>query len=162
MNERHTFASAYPQSLSHIIIKRSTPVVPVILGPQIPRREREETYERYCRALLTLFVPWRNGHHIVDDSNTFVIAHSHHARMIKEWKRDIEIRRDQARSYLISGEDTLEVRDDDVQVEVVTSEIPTSPFKAQIAVVPPVTASTAVSFPTKSDVIKKFTLNGQQ
>ncbi|CAF2952419.1 unnamed protein product [Rotaria sp. Silwood2] len=82
--------------------------------------------------------------------------------MIKEWKRDIETRRDQTRSYLISGEDTLEVRDDDVQVEVVTSEIPTSPFKAQIAVVPPVTASIAVSFPTKSDVIKKFTLNDQQ
>ncbi|CAF4921564.1 unnamed protein product, partial [Rotaria sp. Silwood1] len=137
MNERHTFASAHPQSSSHIIIKRSTSVVPVLLGPQIPRREREETYERYCRTLLTLFVPWRNGHRIVDDMNTFVIAHAHHARMIKEWKRDIETRRDQARSYLISGEDTLEVRDDDVQVEVVTSKIPTSPFKAPIAVVPP-------------------------
>lgn len=59
MNERYTFASAHPQSSSHIIIKHNTPVVPVLLGPQIPRREREETYERYCRALLTLFVPWR-------------------------------------------------------------------------------------------------------
>ena len=38
MNERHTFESAHPQSSSHIIIKRTTPVVPVLLGPQIPRR----------------------------------------------------------------------------------------------------------------------------
>lgn len=60
MNERHTFDSAHPQSMSHLIIRRSIPVVPVLIGPQIPRREREETYERYCRALLTLFVPWRS------------------------------------------------------------------------------------------------------
>ena len=60
MNERHTFASLHPQSLSHIIIKHTDPVVPVLLGPQIPRREREDTRERYSRALLTLFVPWRS------------------------------------------------------------------------------------------------------
>ena len=57
MNKRHTFQSAHPQSSSHLLIKRTTPVVPVLLGPQIPRREREETRERYCRALLTLFIP---------------------------------------------------------------------------------------------------------
>lgn len=60
MNERHTLASVHPQSSSHILIKRTTPVVPVLLGSQIPRREREETKERYCRAVLTLFVPWRS------------------------------------------------------------------------------------------------------
>lgn len=60
MNERHTFHHMHPQSSSHILIKRSTPVVPVLLGPQIPRHDREETRERYCRALLTLFVPWRS------------------------------------------------------------------------------------------------------
>lgn len=60
MNERHTFHRMHPQSSSHIIIKRSTPAVPVLLGPQIPRHDREETRERYCRALLTLFVPWRS------------------------------------------------------------------------------------------------------
>ena len=59
MNERHTFESAHPQSSSHIIIKHTNPVVPVLVGPQIPRHEREETRERYSRALLTLFVPWR-------------------------------------------------------------------------------------------------------
>jgi len=37
-------------------------VVPVLLGPPIPHREREETHERYCRALLTLFVSWRSVH----------------------------------------------------------------------------------------------------
>ncbi|CAF4251337.1 unnamed protein product [Rotaria socialis] len=298
MNERHTFANLHPQSSSHVLIKRANPVVPVLLGPQIPRREREDTRERYCRALLTLFVPWRsvndlcalqqtwsqalevrkfeiaadalkiieniqllheckndrdehlhrviaeaqadikidpilipncyeddennpednpeellqmlslvdetttkaysaslsspeqrylfdaleaidktkrfgslndyknmlniNDCHIVADFNTFTVAHSHHTAMVKEWKRDIEMRRDQARNYLISGEDSLEVRDDEMQVEVITSEIPTSPSKVNTTVVPAVTATISVTLPTKSDIIRKFTLNTEQ
>lgn len=59
MNERHTFERLHPQSSSHILIKRSNPIVPVLLGPQIPRHDREETRERYHRALSTLFIPWR-------------------------------------------------------------------------------------------------------
>lgn len=59
MNERHTFESAHPQSSSHILIKHNNPIVPMLVGPQIPRCDREETHERYCRAVLTLFVPWR-------------------------------------------------------------------------------------------------------
>ena len=70
MNERHTFESAHPQSSSHIIIKRTTPVVPVLLGPQIPRRERKETRERYCRAILALFVPWRSFHDFCELNQT--------------------------------------------------------------------------------------------
>ncbi|CAF3948297.1 unnamed protein product [Rotaria magnacalcarata] len=79
---------------------------------------------------------------IADDFNTFMVADSHHGTMSKQWKEDIENRKDQARS--------------------VTSEIPTSPFKMNIAAVPPVTTTIAISLPTKSDVIRKFTLNSQQ
>jgi hypothetical protein len=61
MNERHTFERAHPHSSSHILIKLSNPIVSVLLGPQIPRHDREETRERYHRALLTLFVPWRTA-----------------------------------------------------------------------------------------------------
>ena len=70
MNERHTFESAHPQLSSRIIIKRTTPVVLVLLGPQIPRREREETCERYCRAILALFVPWRSFHDLCELNQT--------------------------------------------------------------------------------------------
>ncbi|CAM4955810.1 unnamed protein product [Rotaria socialis] len=104
----------------------------------------------------------QNSDDIVHNSSTFVVAHSHHAAMIKEWKRDIENRRDKARNYLISGENTVEIRDDEVHIEVVVAEIPTSPFKAQTTAVPPVTITTAISFPTKMDIIKQFTLNSQQ
>ncbi|CAF3915904.1 unnamed protein product, partial [Rotaria magnacalcarata] len=99
---------------------------------------------------------------IADDFNTFIVADSHHGTMSKQWKQDIENRKHQARNYLISGEDSLEVRNDNVQVEGVTSEIPTSSFKMNIAAVPHVTTTTAILLPTKFDVIRKFTLNSQQ
>ena len=71
MNERHTFTSTHPQYSTHLLIKHTTPVVPVLLGPQIPRCDREETHERYCRAVLTLFVPWRSVHDLCTLSETW-------------------------------------------------------------------------------------------
>ncbi|CAF5224072.1 unnamed protein product, partial [Rotaria magnacalcarata] len=91
----------------------------------------------------------QNSDDIVHDLSTFVVAHSHHAPMIKEWKRDIENRRDKARNYLISGENTVEIGDDEVQLEVVATEIPTNSFRAPTTTVPLVTITTAISFPTK-------------
>ena len=104
----------------------------------------------------------QTSYHTVDDLNTFVIAHPYHAAMIKQWKREIENRKDKARHYLVLGEDTVEIRDDDIRIEVVTTEIPTSPFKEQTVTIAPVTATTTTSFPTKMDIIKNFTLNNQQ
>ncbi|CAF1529241.1 unnamed protein product, partial [Rotaria sordida] len=75
---------------------------------------------------------------------------------------DIEARRDEIRNYLISSEDTLEVRDDETQIEVVGAEIPTSPIKTKVTRVPPVTATNSVLFPTRQDIVKQFTLNIQQ
>ncbi|CAF3041351.1 unnamed protein product [Rotaria sp. Silwood2] len=173
MNERHTFDNIHPQSTSHLIIKRSIPVVPVLIGPQIAHREREETHERYCRALLTLFVPWRsfdlgrtrspseNNYGIIHDIHTFVVARAHHTTMLNEWKRNNEARQDETRNYLISGEDTLEVRLDETQIEVVGAEIPTSPIKTKLTTVPTIAATHATFFPTKHDFTKQFTLNIQ-
>jgi hypothetical protein len=41
-----------------MLIRRSFAVVPVLVGPAIPRHDREDTAERYARAILTLFYPW--------------------------------------------------------------------------------------------------------
>lgn len=60
LQERYTFMPQHPQATSHGIIKRPKPVIPVLLGPQIPRQDREETQERYSRAIATLFIPWRS------------------------------------------------------------------------------------------------------
>ena len=38
---------------------RKSDIVPVLIGPAIPRRDRAECYERHCRLMLLLFKPWR-------------------------------------------------------------------------------------------------------
>ena len=104
----------------------------------------------------------RNNYYFLDDSNTFLRDNSDHAAMMKEWTREVESKKDQARNYLISGEDTPEIIDQEPQVEVVTSEIPTSPIKVQNTKIPPVITTLTAALPTRSDIVKKFTLNKQQ
>jgi len=65
-NDRWLFQQEHPQYSSHLLIRRSFRVVPVLIGPSIPRREREDTKERYARAILTLFYPWRSVLDICD------------------------------------------------------------------------------------------------
>ena len=81
---------------------------------------------------------------------------------MKEWKQDLDARKDQARNKLVVGEEDLEIRSDQAVVEIISTEIPTSPVKMSSNVVPPVTTTMATSLPRKSDTIKKFTLNRQQ
>ena len=48
---------------SHVLkIQRpSRRVVPVPVGPSIPRRDNKENYARYCRLMLIFFKPWRDA-----------------------------------------------------------------------------------------------------
>ena len=105
-----------------------------------------------------------NGHNysIADDLKTFTISTPQRVSLIKEWKQDLDARRDQARNKLVVGEDNYEIRHDQAVVEMITTEIPTSPVKMSNNVVPPVTTTMATSLPKKSDTVKKFTLNRQQ
>ena len=58
LNDRWLFRTDHPQYCSHMLIRRSFAVVPVLVGPAIPRHDREDTAERYARAILTLCHPW--------------------------------------------------------------------------------------------------------
>ena len=70
-NERFSFQEEHPQATTHILMKYSQLHVPVLYGPQIPRQDRDDTRERYNRALLTLFVPWRNASDLCDIKETW-------------------------------------------------------------------------------------------
>ncbi|CAF4806440.1 unnamed protein product, partial [Rotaria magnacalcarata] len=65
-NDQWLFQQEHPQYSSHLLIRRSYRVVHVLLGPSIPRYEREDTKERYASAILTLFYPWRSVLDICD------------------------------------------------------------------------------------------------
>ena len=66
LQERYTFTAKHPQAKSHGILKRTKPAVPVLVGPQISRQDREETRERYSRATATLFIPWKSVRNLCD------------------------------------------------------------------------------------------------
>ncbi|CAF3688147.1 unnamed protein product [Rotaria sp. Silwood1] len=70
-NERFLFQKQHPQATAYLMMKYSESHVPVLYGPQIPRQDRDDTRERYCRAILTLFVPWRTVADICDISQTW-------------------------------------------------------------------------------------------
>ena len=71
VSEQESFQTVHPQASSHINIKRTKPVVPVLHGPPIPRQDRVDTRERYCRSIVTLFVPWRPIKYLCDINQTW-------------------------------------------------------------------------------------------
>ena len=40
--------------------------VNVLIGPAVPRRDKPDVYERYCRLMLILFKPWRKAQDLRD------------------------------------------------------------------------------------------------
>lgn len=57
--ERYELNSTHPLKTTHEL-KSKAHKIPVLIGPQIPRQDRNDSKERYCRAILTLFHPWRS------------------------------------------------------------------------------------------------------
>ncbi|KAJ3965944.1 hypothetical protein EV361DRAFT_809857, partial [Lentinula raphanica] len=56
-----SFQIEHLQAQTHTLklLKARDRVVPICIGPSIPRRDRPEVYERYSRLMLILFKPWR-------------------------------------------------------------------------------------------------------
>ncbi len=88
VNQRYPFQKQHPQTTTHLLMKYSEYHVPILYGPQIPRRDRDDTRERYSRALLTLFVPWRTVTDLCDINQTWEDAFKSHQTHISNhsWK----------------------------------------------------------------------------
>ncbi|KAI1781879.1 hypothetical protein LXA43DRAFT_837960, partial [Ganoderma leucocontextum] len=48
--------------------------VPVCLGPAIPRSDRADELEHFCRVMLVLFRPWRCTDNLRNDGETWEAA----------------------------------------------------------------------------------------
>ncbi|KAG1797047.1 uncharacterized protein HD556DRAFT_1306744 [Suillus plorans] len=58
---RAKFLAQHSQFDTHILRLRKKKVIPVLLGNALPHPDRsEEEYEKYCRAMMLLFKPWRD------------------------------------------------------------------------------------------------------
>lgn len=60
---RVTLQRGHDQAASHILRVRapSEGLIPVPIGPGIPRRDKPELRARYCRLMLIFFKPWRQA-----------------------------------------------------------------------------------------------------
>jgi hypothetical protein len=58
---KHLFLTEHNEYSQKLLKIRSRDIVPVMIGPPIPRRDDPEKYERYCRLMLMLFKPWRQA-----------------------------------------------------------------------------------------------------
>ncbi|CAF1233900.1 unnamed protein product [Rotaria magnacalcarata] len=87
-NERYPFQKQHPQTTAYLMLKYSNLHVPILYGPQIPRRDRDETRERYSRTLLTPFVPWRTVADLCDFNQTWEDALKSRQHLIStySWK----------------------------------------------------------------------------
>jgi hypothetical protein len=88
-NKRYPFQKEHPQATTHVMMAHSQPHVPVLYGPQIPRRDRDDTRERYSRAILTLFVPWRTVLDLCDTNQTWQDAFGWQQGLIPTHSRNI-------------------------------------------------------------------------
>ena len=54
---------SHPEAMSHIPQVRAPNrrFIPVPIGPGIPRRDRDNAKDHYCRLMLILFKPWRHA-----------------------------------------------------------------------------------------------------
>ncbi|KAI9068164.1 hypothetical protein FKP32DRAFT_1562280, partial [Trametes sanguinea] len=80
---RGFFAEGHPQKDTHKLRKRTTWVIPVLLGDRIPRADRsEEEREDWARSVMILFVPWRHPGDLKNRSETWFEAFQRRRRSI--------------------------------------------------------------------------------
>ena len=83
------FAKEHPLARSHVQMRWTTSRIPVLIGPQIPRADRCDTRERYCRAILTLFRPWRTFHDLCHVNEAWHDALNVHANDFSDCSKQI-------------------------------------------------------------------------
>jgi hypothetical protein len=77
------FQSDHLEATSHIlkVIHPDCRRIPVPIGPSIPRRDKENIRDRYCRLMLILFKPWRHANDLRDNGQTWQDAFNEFLRV---------------------------------------------------------------------------------
>jgi hypothetical protein len=89
-NQRGTFSATHPQYRTHLLRTRSTPHVPVILGPTLPAHGRsDDENQAWARAMLIIFSPWRTASDLKSADKTWLQAYSRHESGFSESTRDV-------------------------------------------------------------------------
>ena len=79
---KYEFAVGHKEYDRKLLRIRKRDVVPVPIGPAIPRRDDRDNYERYCRLMLILFKPWRQAGQLRSDAASWEEAYQDCARTL--------------------------------------------------------------------------------
>ncbi|TDL18177.1 hypothetical protein BD410DRAFT_728833, partial [Rickenella mellea] len=76
MRPRAHFLPQHLEFDTHILRIRhpNNRLVPVPIGPSLPRRDRAEQRAKHCRLMLIFFKPWRHASHLRLNSETWADA----------------------------------------------------------------------------------------
>ncbi|KAJ8502956.1 hypothetical protein ONZ45_g11279 [Pleurotus djamor] len=80
----HSFVSGHRDQKSHGFAVLSRSRVPVLVGPGLPRRDRQETAERHAKVSLILFKPWRVVSDLKSSSESWQEAYNVYLRTIPQ------------------------------------------------------------------------------
>ena len=71
------FLPSHPESASKLtkVFRVTDRRIPVPIGPRLPRRDRENEWDKYCRLMLILFKPWRSATDLRADSPSWPAAY---------------------------------------------------------------------------------------
>ncbi|VDC00928.1 unnamed protein product [Peniophora sp. CBMAI 1063] len=73
------FLDPHPQAETHTVHLRGNMHVPILSGPKIPRQSSgDDARERFCRAMLILFKPWRERSDLLGDFPNWAAAYDAH------------------------------------------------------------------------------------
>jgi hypothetical protein len=67
-NTQGTFLPDHPQYATHLLRKHTSPFIPVLLGPTIPKKDTSN--EKWCKLMLILFRPWRDLNDLMQGKRT--------------------------------------------------------------------------------------------
>ncbi|KAI0054516.1 hypothetical protein BV25DRAFT_1768404, partial [Artomyces pyxidatus] len=73
-------SNEHPSYETHLSRLRQSSFVPVVLGPTLPRSDRSvEEYDKFCRAMLIIFKPWRTLVDLKGAGETWSEAYGRHS-----------------------------------------------------------------------------------
>jgi hypothetical protein len=91
INECGSFLNKHAQSDMHLLRFRTVPLIPVILGPTIPKYD--ETNEKWCQLMLILFKPWRKLNNLINNDELWqdAFANSIFDKHARQYMKNIEL-----------------------------------------------------------------------
>lgn len=121
------FLEGHPQRDTHRLKVRRTVVIPVIIGERIARPDRSEVErERWARAILTLFRPWRLPTELKQDCISWTEAYDdfkdnlsvEHSKIISNINVLSECRDARDDNARVHSEQRMQVSDEDLELPV--------------------------------------------